>query len=185
MLKAATLRPKDVIVACKLFSYEDHPPKEGWTFASLAADLGIAASEVHGSVERCRQAQLLVAVRSREIVSKRHFHELLSIAAPRIFFATRGSITQGMPTGVYARPLESSMGEIRRDALPVVWIGSEGDIRGEGIAPIHPSAPEVARKDPLVYELLALVDVVRVGDTQSRNRAIALLERKIVGKIVE
>lgn len=184
MLKAATLKPRDVVVACKLFSYEEIPPKDGWTFASLADDVGISPSQSHSSVERCRQAQLLVTVRNKEIVSKRHFHELLSVAAPRIFFATRGSITVGMPTGIYAKPLEG-FGEIRKDILPVVWTDSVGEIRGEGVVPIHPSVPEVAKRDPLVYELLALVDVIRIGDAPQRNKALALLERKIVGKAME
>ena len=37
--------------------------------------------------------------------------------------------------------------------------------------PLYPSAPKAARKDPKLYELLALVDMLRLG--RARERAMA------------
>lgn len=183
MLKATTLKPRDVLAACKLFSYGEARNGGAWTYASLAEDICTSPSEAHRSVERCRQAQLLVVVRNKEIISRRYFHELLSVATPRIFFAHRGSITVGMPTGLFAPPLAGhNEFPLPMDALPTIWTDSEGAVRGESIEPLHPSVPEVAKRDVLVYELLALVDIIRIGDTPSRNKAIAMLERKIIGK---
>ena len=46
-----------------------------------------------------------------------------------------------------------------------------GEIRGLSIEPLHPSAPRAASRDPRFYELLALVDVLRLGGP--REKALA------------
>ena len=49
------------------------------------------------------------------------------------------------------------------------------------MAPIYGTAPEAARRDEKLYELLALVDVVRLGDVKYKKKAVDLLEKKIFG----
>jgi len=190
MLKATALKAQDVLVACKLHTLSEAGQVE-WTFASLSDDLGISTSEIYQAVSRCRSAQLVVTVREKEVVSKKHFHDLLVFAVPRIFYAVRGGLETGMPTGIHAPPLKKRfdifLPEHTKGILPSVWAtpdtgGSVVRARGESISPLYPSAPEAASKDPLLYELLALVDVVRIGDTQTRNAAVAILEKKILGR---
>ena len=49
-------------------------------------------------------------------------------------------------------------------------------MRGVTFEPLHKSAPAAARKDPALYELLALIDAVRDGRVR---------ERKLAGKGAE
>ena len=190
MLKTTALKAQDVLVACKLYSLADVArPATDWTYASLSGELSISTGEIHNALERCRRAQLVVTVRDKEIVSKKHFCDLLVFAVPRIFYAVRGGVETGMPTGVHAPPLKGRFDHVLPEGvLPLVWAALKADrtetlVRGESISPLYPSAPEAASKDLLLYEVLALVDVVRVGDTRSRNAAVSILEKKILGKV--
>ena len=97
MSKAPTLKSQDVLVACKLFALGEH----SWTYSSLGEALEISQGEVFHSLKRCRSAQLVVPSRDTEIVSKKHFHDLLVFAAPRIFYAVRGTLDMGWPTAVH------------------------------------------------------------------------------------
>ena len=44
-------------------------------------------------------------------------------------------------------------------------------MRGVTFEPLHKSAPAAARKDPALYELLALIDAVRDGRVRERKLA--------------
>jgi hypothetical protein len=54
--------------------------------------------------------------------------------------------------------------------------------RGDSLLPICPSVPAVARRDVVVYELLALADVFRVGSPVDRERAGELLALRLLGQ---
>jgi hypothetical protein len=185
MLKAPTLKAQDVLVACKLFALGE----TSWTYASLAAAIEVSVSEVHDALKRCRLAQLVVSTRDTEIVSKKHFHDLLVFAVPRIFYAVRGSLESGWLTAYHLPTLMSEFEGLRpvalKTVLPVVWPDVKGPVRGETLLPIYPTAPEAARKDTRLYELLALTDVIRLGDIKYKKKAAELLERKIFGKTVQ
>ena len=45
--------------------------------------------------------------------------------------------------------------------------------------PIHPKAPGAAQKDPLLGEMLALVDAVRLGDVRQRDLAAGELASRL------
>ena len=67
---------------------------------------------------------------------------------------------------------------MRRSTWSVnVWVV----VRGEGLLPVYPSVPQVARRDPLLHKLLALVDVVRVGTARERRSAAEMLKEAVVG----
>jgi hypothetical protein len=179
MLKADTLRPQDVLCACKIFSHE--LGRTEWTYAGLAAAVGVSAGEAHNSYRRCRAALIITP---GGCTDRRHLVELLAVAAPIVFYATRGGLAGGMPTATWAPSLRNKF-DHPAGALPCVWSlqgASTGAVQGESVDPIYPTVPEAARQDLLVYELLALVDVVRVGGRSDRERATRLLEQRVVGK---
>jgi hypothetical protein len=185
MLKAPTLKAQDVLVVCKLFALGD----SSWTYSSLSSTLEISVSEVHDALKRCRSAQLVVPARDAEIVSKKHFHDLLVFAVPRIFYSVRGNLDTGWPTAYHLPSLIGEFEGLRptplKTAIPIVWPDPKGPVRGETLLPIYPTGPEAARKDVALYELLALTDVIRLGDIKYRKRATELLEKKIFGKTVD
>ena len=60
-----------------------------------------------------------------------------------------------------------------------MWPSSKGGMRGQVIVPFYPQLAEAVLKDKKFYELLSLVEVLRVGRT--REKKIAKEEiRKIV-----
>ena len=179
MLKADTLRPQDVLSACKIDSHE--LARSEWTYAGLAASLGLSAGEAHNSYRRCRGALLLTPGGA---VDRRHLVDLLSVAAPIVFYAARGGLAAGLPTASWAPALRDKF-DHPTGALPCVWPQPDsprGCVQGEAVDPVYPTAPEAARQDPLVYELLALTDVVRVGGRADRERAVRLIEQRVLGR---
>ena len=60
-----------------------------------------------------------------------------------------------------------------------MWPDAEGTVRGEGLRPLYRSVPGAARRDPGLYELLALVDAIRSGRARERKIAVAELEARL------
>lgn len=74
-----------------------------------------------------------------------------------------------------SRALVSSM-----ENVPV-WPDAMGEVRGIAIEPLHPAVPDAARRDPRLWELLALFDSIRIGNARERNLAGEMIEQRIVG----
>ena len=54
-----------------------------------------------------------------------------------------------------------------------------GEVWGATVEPLYAGAPTTARDDARLYELLALVDALRLGRPQERRVAIELLEKAL------
>jgi len=82
-----------------------------------------------------------------------------------------------MPTAWAAPAMESL---IKDDAqLPPVWPDANGKVQGQAVAPLFPSVPGAARKNPELYALLAYVDVLRVGRARERKFAEKQLTEQV------
>jgi hypothetical protein len=171
MLKAESLKPQDILVACKLYSLEEGAVD--YTYASLGRDVGLSPSEAHSSAERCRRAALLTP---NNVLLRRNLRDLLVVAVPRVYYATRGGLADGTPTSVHAPVLLGKVALAQPTIVPVVWPGAGRD-RGESLSPIYSTVPVACRADPLLYELMALVDVLRVGAASERAAATELLDK--------
>jgi DNA-binding transcriptional MocR family regulator len=163
------LKPQDLIVALKLVSVGSETP----SYNRLAHALSISSSEVHAAVQRAIQAGLLDAQRRP---NRRALLELILHGARAAFFPERGAVTRGMPTAHAAPPLSE---EIVGDDLPPVWPDPEGTMRGETLQPLYRTAPSAARRDPQLYELLALVDAIRIGRARERRLAEKHLKERL------
>ena len=60
-----------------------------------------------------------------------------------------------------------------------VWPSPVGNMRGQSIVPLYPSIIKAIRTDPNLYEMLALVDAIRVGRAREHKIAVEALEKKI------
>jgi hypothetical protein len=165
------LKPQDVLVLMKLSLHKG----EGRSYASLASELGMSASEVHAAVRRSREAGLLAHDELRPLAEP--FLELLTHGLKYVLPARRGPVTRGLPTAHAAPPLRSRF--MASDDLPPVWPDPEGTVRGESYEPIYPSAVVAAKRDSKLYEALALVDALRGGKARERKAAEECL-RKLV-----
>jgi len=60
-----------------------------------------------------------------------------------------------------------------------VWSDPRGKVRGPSLSPSHRGAPDAALADPALYELLALLDALRVGRSRERTLAQRLLSERL------
>jgi DNA-binding transcriptional ArsR family regulator len=164
------LLPQDLYVVLQLAVVGAEEPT---TYAGLASRLHLSPSRVHEAMKRARIAGLVDAKRR---VLRSALLEFLVHGVRYAFFAERGPITRGVPTAHAAPPLAALIA----DGGPVpVWPDPQGAVRGETITPLHPAAPRAAQEQPQLYELLALVDALRIGRARERKLAATLLEERL------
>lgn len=168
------LRPQDLVVLLRLGMQHSQAP----TYATLAAELGMTASEVHAAVERAVAAGLAHkgdSGKAKALLAPLRL--FIQHGARYCFPPTRGGLTRGLPTGYAAAPLEGSIVP-GGDPVPV-WPYKNGKVRGVALHPLYPSVPEAALRNPALYELLALFDAVRGGTARERALALELLEKRL------
>ncbi len=167
-----TLKEQDVLVLLKLLGSEDG----SFTYPGLARALDLSASQVHSGLKRATSAGLFN--RSKRIINRKPLLEFLIHGLKYVFVADRSGVTRGIPTAHAAPPLLGLLAP--SPDLPPVWPDPLGPVRGEGFQPLHKSAPEAARKDEQLYQLLALVDAIRAGRARERDLAAKLLEERLM-----
>jgi len=143
----------------------------GKTYAEIAHELGMSASEVHAAVRRGVEAGL-VKPESKRMVREPLLEYLLH-GVSYAFPALPGRVVRGMPTGYSAPCLAGEFAEVD---LPFVWEDAQGSVRGQSLEPLHPSAPEASKRDGDFYRVLALVDALRCGRARERAAAAARLK---------
>lgn len=172
-----TLRPQDVVVLLRLSLESDSAP----TYAAMATELKLTASEIHAGVERAMAAQLVRKDDSgKPVVLREPLRLFVQHGLRYCFPATLGGLTRGVPTSYAAPPMLAAIVQPRdvlRD-MPPVWPYKNGTVRGIAFYPLYPTVPEAALANPALYELLVLVDAIRGGSLRERALAIAELDKR-------
>lgn len=136
------------------------------SYAQLSKELGISASEIHAAVQRGIAAGLIGA--DSLFPLRKPLEEYLLHGVRYAFPAKPGPLARGMPTAHAAAPLAD---QISSDELPPVWPDPEGIVKGYAVEPLYGSVPFAARQDAKLYELLALMDALRIGRARERKLA--------------
>jgi DNA-binding Lrp family transcriptional regulator len=161
--------PIDVAVAAVLAK---HP---GLKFEAIAQLLGISASKAHGAVRHLSEVGLVLPEGRR--VNRLAFLEFLEHGLQYAFPAKLGKVRRGVPTA-HSGPVLDHQFDEAGDGY--VWPSPDGIARGRAIEPLLPKACELPQRAPHTYEMLSLIDALRVG--RARERAVALDElRKRLG----
>ena len=161
------LKPHDVAVALQLTLEPEA------TYRRLAESAGLSQGEVHNAVKRLTQARLVAA--GTRTVNRRALLEFLSAGVPYAFAEVPGPETRGVPTAHAAPPLVVEFS----DAPAFVWPHVQGTVRGQAIKPLYPAATATVAHNSALYELLALVDALRVGRARERQRALQILTARL------
>ena len=149
---------------------------EPWTYGSLAASLGMSASETHASIKRATAAGLFSEATGQP--SNRRLLEFVVHGVPYAYHVDRDvPTTRGVLTGFAAPVLDGPSGYAYEARY--VWPDPSGTDAGWSVKPVYRSAPFAARRDPNLYALLALVDELRLGRARERNRAADLLTSRL------
>lgn len=143
-----------------------------WTQVSVAAALGVSQSNVHRALRQLVRSELVSeALQPRT----RALRELLVHGARHVYPAQLGPPARGVPTAHSAPMLQ---GIVRSDS-PLVWPCDRGSALGTSVSPLHDRVPLVALEHPAFHEIMALIDVLRVGRvrevTEAARRLDALL----------
>ena len=171
--KQPLLKPQDVVVAIKFFIAKH----QQMTFAKLALELCLSTSEVHGAYKRAEMAGLMNNVNGAPTANRQALSEFLVHGVKYAFPASTGAPTRGMLTGLAASPIKSLFPTALN--APYVWPDVHGADQGISLLPLYPAIPQAARQDALLYEILALVDMVRAGAAREREMAEVELAKRI------
>ena len=163
------MKGQDILVILKLVN-----SGAARSFAELGKSVGLSASEAHAAIRRLVEARLLDPDQRR--VHRRALFKFLVNGVPYAFPASMKEATRGKPTGWAAPALK---GRIVTDDLPPVWPDPEGDVRGQAVKPLYGSVLVAAKNDPKLYDLLALVDALRLGRARERQIAEDELEKRL------
>ncbi|GAB1262167.1 hypothetical protein [Aurantivibrio plasticivorans] len=165
------LKPQDIVFLLKLVANS----KKNWTFNKLAVELGMSPSEVHAAAQRAVASGLAYKLEGEIHPNIRNLEEFLEHGIRYVFVPKRGVMERGMVTSYVAAPLAQYFpGDYDS---PPVWPDPQGEIRGEAFSPLYKSVPEAAKRDAVLYQLLALVDALRGGRARERELAITELKR--------
>lgn len=164
------MRPQDVAVLLKIIISPSN-----WQGKEIAEALFLSASEVSYSLQRSSLARLMDPAKRK--VMKATFLEFIRYGLPYVFPAIRGAVSVGLPTAYSASVISDSFMMSDSD-VKLVWPYAEGSARGESIEPLYPGVVNASLKDPLLYDLLALIDVMRIGKVREKEKALFLLKEK-------
>jgi len=167
----STIRPQDIAILLKITALKGLQ----WRQADLAEDLCLSQTEISFSLERCRTVGFIDANKTN--VYKSALLEFLIHGLKYVFPAQPGPLCRGVPTAHLAPPLSDIFPSKGDDCH--VWPSDDGTVRGQSVEPLYPKAPAAARADRRLYELLALVDIVRLDCAREQARAIQELTRKL------
>ncbi len=169
MKKHSGMRPQDIVVLLKIAAIKN----EQWYMKDLAYELVISASEVTESLNRSVLAGLLAA--DKKTLMRNVLLDFLIYGLKFVFPQKPGAMVRGMATAHSAFPLNQLITSDEK----YVWTWAEGEERGFAVEPLHPNVPKACRKDSGLYELLALVDALRLGKIREKNLAIEELRKRL------
>lgn len=164
------MKPQDILLLLKIISMGE----ENWNQKPTAEALSMSQSEVSESVARSKYAGLLDPKGKK--VMRMALMDFLEKGIRYVFPQHPGAVVRGIPTSHSAPPLNQEI----QSTEHYVWPSSKGSVRGHSIIPLYPSVPEAALNDVKLYELLALVDALRVGRAREKELAIKELKSRIL-----
>lgn len=180
------VKSQDIVILLKLESLEAQIRQsslEGmlqsdpFALRNMESALGISKTEISASLQRSVAAGLALKTNDRPKVNRRNLTEFVKHGLKYAFPAKLGAPQRGVATGFAAPMLEGQL--VSSGADIHVWPYAEGRQRGPSITPLFKSVPEAALKDERLYELLALVDAIRLGNQRETNLAQDRFEERI------
>ena len=173
------LKGQDCVVLMKLLA---NPERSTWTQRELSKELCISLSEINAALKRLSSAGLIHSGFAQNEITpiRRAALEFLVHGIKYCFPVQLTEFSRGMPTGIAAPVFKNKlfMGD---EPLPV-WQYSEGKVKGLALKPLYKKVPYALAKypDQNLYDLLALVDIIRIGRARERKIAIEMLSKKLM-----
>ena len=164
------MKPQDIVVLLKKIT----PSGKNHSANGLATSLGMSASTISECLERCKKAQLVD--RNKKRVNILALQEFLVHGIQYVFPAEAGRVGRGVPTYISASPIKE---QISNGNESYVWHDVKGSARGQQIQPLYNTIPQAIQDDNELYQLLVIVDTLRMGRVREKEIAIAELAKRI------
>lgn len=175
------MKSQDILLLLKLLSMEKSEAdglEADYSVRQLEALTGISKSELSAALNRCIRVGL--AARDRQTnsprVNRKALLGFLISGIKYVFPVKPAELVRGIPTA-FAAPVMAGKMMSAGDVINV-WPDATGKDKGQAIAPLFKSAPAAAKVDPKLYELLALVDAIRIGNAREAKLAEQLLKEE-------
>lgn len=188
------MKSQDIVILLKLVSLEQAEqgraagpgggshPEDPYSVRGLESALGISKSEVNASIKRSVSSGLAVKDREsgRAKPNRRNLYNFIVHGLKFTFPAKPGPMTRGVPTAFAAAPLKNLL--TSAGAYIYVWPYARGKDMGQSVEPLFRSVPEAVQHDDRLYEYLALVDAVRLGNQREAGLATERLSERLLKK---
>ncbi len=168
-----SLKPQDLAIAFKLVTLRG----ERLPYKELGRQMRLSQFEAHAATQRLLAARLIVELDGviRPIVAV--LEPFILYGASYAFPPVRGEMTIGFPTAYGVSPLKERV--MFSEENPPVWPHPEGTHKGLTLQPLYENLPLAAQDDKTLYELLALLDALRIGQARERKLATDLLLERL------
>ena len=166
------MRPQDIVILLKIISYQS----KNWYSKELAKDLFLSPAEVSNSLQRNVECGLLDIDKAK--VRSQGFLDFLMFGLPYVYPQRTGALSRGIPTA-HSHPFMKKRFE---GGHTFVWPDAGGDEKGLSIQPLYPAVVNAVKIDEELYLMLALVEVLRVGNTREKKVAIEELRKLITNE---
>lgn len=161
---------------------EQDPPvhHDSYSVRALQASLGISKSEIASALKRCQQTGLLRIDPSTQLprVNSKALLGFIEHGLRYVFPVKPAEIVRGIPTSFSAPVLQGTL--MSAGDLIHVWPDAYGNRKGQSITPLFRTVPGAVKKDPRLYEYLALIDAIRLGNAREANLANQMLREKVL-----
>ena len=184
------MKSQDVVVLLKLVSLEltEHERngegssshEHSYSVRGLEAVLGISKTEVNASIKRSISSGLAIKEprSERPVPNRRNLCNFIIHGLKFVYPAKPGAMTRGLPTAFAAPPLKNLL--ISGGNYIYVWPYASSKIMGQSVDPLFKSVPKAVEKDARLYEYLALVDAIRLGNQRETGLATERLSERLL-----
>lgn len=163
------LKSQDIFLALHLLADSEFRRQ-----SEYAKELGLSQPEVSNALKRLSNARFIDP--QLQLPYRRNLKEFLIHGLKYVFPVEPASLKKGVPTAHSAKPM---LDKLRAGGLPYVWPSKNGEVKGQAIEPLYASVPEAVQTNPQLYELLAIVDSIRLGKPRELRVAISELEQRL------
>lgn len=188
------MKSQDIVVLLKLVSLQEQGEFAGhgeqrrglagedpFSVRGLESLTGISKTEINASLKRSLSSGLAIKDRDtgRANPHRRNLYEFIVHGLKFVFPAEAGAMTRGIPTAFAAPMLKGLL--VSGGEYIHIWPHAQGRDMGQSVEPLFKSVPEAVQKDERLYEYLALVDAIRLGN----QREAGLAGQRLSGRFLK
>lgn len=175
------MKSQDLLILLKIISLHQGGAarSEDFSVRALASATGIGKTEIGASINRSMDVGLLKHDRKTGLpkANSKALLDFISYGLRYVFPAEPGALQRGLLTGLEAPGLEGLLSSLAQ--YHYVWPDGQSADTGQAIVPLYKTAAFAARRDSRLYQLMALVDAVRLGDAREVAIARAALKDRL------